>query len=203
MSRLLLPGCTTQIMRLIGGCVGRDAREMAWKINKIGLNEAAETMSDEETLGKLDMIVAQDDLALSREVVFFDKEGGIIKGQIAIGGKGFSKVVIEGDASSPRFARLHAIAQCVAPRESEKSVLFIDGMTRIATQQRRTGKGQLSAIFEGVACCLPLLSPIGLRTQGVADFNKKTEPSQLLRLYAMYHHEFGGGSKGAQATAIS
>ena len=73
--------------------------------------------------------------------MFFDKEGGMIKGQIAIGGKGFSKVVIEGDASSPRFARLHAIAECVAPRESEKSVLFINGMTRIVSKQRRTGKG--------------------------------------------------------------
>ena len=128
-------------MRLIGGGVGGDAREMSRKIYKIGLNEAAETMSDEETLRKLDMIVSQDDLALSREVVFFDKEGGMIKGQIAIGGKGFSNVVIEGDTSSPRFARLHAIAQCVAPRESEKAVLFIDGMARIATKQRRTGKG--------------------------------------------------------------
>lgn len=59
MSRLLLPGCTTQIMRLIGGGVGGDAREMSRKIYKIGLNEAAETMSDEETLGKLDMIVAK------------------------------------------------------------------------------------------------------------------------------------------------
>ena len=51
-------------MRLIGGGIGGDAREMARKIYKIGLNEAAKTMPDEETLGKLDMIVPQDDLAL-------------------------------------------------------------------------------------------------------------------------------------------
>lgn len=126
-TKLLLPGESAQIVRLIGGSVRREAREMARKIEKIGLHEGGKAVSNEETLGELRMKVANQPLLLPITVVLFDKKGGVVEGEVAISREGFAHIVVEGDASAPSFARLDAIAQGVAPRKTEVAVFFIDG----------------------------------------------------------------------------
>ena len=76
---LLLPGNAAEEMRLIGGGVGADVRESSGKVEEIGLNEGGKSMTDEQPLCELRVVVADNDLPLLMVEVFLHKNRGVIE----------------------------------------------------------------------------------------------------------------------------
>ena len=77
---LLLPGNAAEEMRFVGGGVGADAREPSGEVEEIGLNEGGKSMTDEQPLCELRVVVADNDLTLLMVEVFLHKNRGVIEG---------------------------------------------------------------------------------------------------------------------------